>query len=102
MDIEYKSILTEASSLVHGDRNEDYGHPLDDWARTAKMWSALLGIEITAEQAVMCMICVKLSRETNRPKRDNIVDAAGYAELVEWIKTERINRGAKNGYTNIS
>ena len=38
-----QSILTEAQGLVHGDRNSDYGHPLDDFSRTAAIWTALLG-----------------------------------------------------------
>ena len=32
--LEHKSILTEAEGLVHGDRNESYGHPLDYLNRT--------------------------------------------------------------------
>jgi hypothetical protein len=35
------------------------------------------------------MCCVKLSRQTNKPKRDNMVDLAGYAECVQWMLTER-------------
>lgn len=87
-----KSILIEAESLVHGDRNADYGHPLDDFSRTAKMWSALLGIEVAPEQVGLCMIAVKLSRQCNRPKRDNLVDAAGYAETVDWLLDEKKRR----------
>jgi len=88
----HKSILTEAQGLVHGDRNESYGHPLDNFGRIAKMWTALLGVEITPEQVGLCMIAVKLSRECHAPKRDNLVDAAAYAETVEWVKHERQRR----------
>ncbi|MFA5525937.1 MAG: DUF4406 domain-containing protein [Acholeplasmataceae bacterium] len=86
---ENDSILTEAQNLVHGPRQHDYGHPIHDWTRTAAMWSALLDTTVTAEQAVMCMIAVKLSREVNRPKRDNRVDAAGYAEVLDMIVQRR-------------
>lgn len=92
MTTQHASILMEAEALVHGDRNESYGHPLDDFKRTAKMWSAILGIEIRPEQVGLCMIAVKLSRECHRPKRDNLVDIAGYAETVEWAKDERQRR----------
>lgn len=92
MTLEHKSVLTEAEGLVHGDRNVSYGHPMDDFTRTAKMWSALFGIEFTAEQVGLAMICVKLSRERHAPKRDNLVDIAGYAETVEWTKDERYRR----------
>lgn len=88
----HKSVLTEAESLVHGQRNADYGHPLDDFTRTAALWSAILGHAVTAEQVGLCMICVKLSRQVNAPKRDNMVDAAGYAETVQWCVDERERR----------
>lgn len=92
MKLDYKSVLTEAEGLVHGDRNASYGHPLDDFRRTAKMWSAILGVEVQPEKVGLCMIAVKLSRECHRPKRDNLVDIAGYAETVEWAKDERHKR----------
>lgn len=86
---ERESVLNEAERLVHGARNVDYGHPLDDFGRTAKMWTAILGVPITAEQVGLCMCAVKISRQCNRPKRDNMVDLAGYAETVQWIGDER-------------
>ena len=83
------SVLNEAHGLVHKDRGEDYGHPFDDFSRTAKLWSVVLGTEVTPEQVALCMICVKLSREVNRPKRDNRVDIAGYAETLEMVHERR-------------
>lgn len=77
------NILQEADKLVNGDRQDDYGHPWHDFSRTAKMWSALLGVDVTPEQVGLCMIAVKLSRQCNRPKVDNMVDAAGYAQTVQ-------------------
>ena len=90
--MEHKSVLTEAEGLVHGDRNDDYGHPLDDFSRTAKMWSAILGVEVSAEQVGLCMCALKISRECNKPKRDNMVDLAGYAETVQWCRDEKYRR----------
>jgi hypothetical protein len=71
--------------LVHGQRGQDYGHPYEDFSRTAKMWSAILGIEVTPQQAILCMIAVKISRECHLPKRDNRVDIAGYAEALDMV-----------------
>ena len=84
MDIR-ESILHEAHTLVHGDRGQDYGHPYEDFSRTAKIWSAILDKEVTPEQVALCMIGVKMSRECNRPKRDNRVDIAGYAEALDMV-----------------
>lgn len=86
------NILEEANSLVHGARQGDYGHPLDDFSRTAKMWSAILGHEVTPEQVGLCMCAVKLSRQVNKPKRDNLVDLAGYAATVDMVLEEKNKR----------
>jgi Domain of unknown function (DUF6378) len=83
---------SEAIKLVYGDRNKSYGEPLDDMGRTAKLFSAVLGIDVTAEQVAMCMICVKLSRLCNSLKPDSVVDIAGYAETIYRMQEERKRR----------
>lgn len=86
------NILEEANKLVHGDRNADYGHPLDDFARSAAMWSAIIGHPVTPEQVGLCMCAVKISRQCNKPKADNLVDLAGYAETVNMVIDEKARR----------
>ena len=88
VDTTLPTILDEATVLTSGPRQEDYGHPIHDHTRTAKMWSAILGTEVTAEQVCLCMVALKLSRQCNKPKRDNIVDACGYLRNVEMIQEE--------------
>lgn len=91
------SILEEAQRLVHGHRGDDYGHPADDFAKTAKIWTGILmpkllpGVEISVDDVPMCMIGVKLSREVNKPKRDNRVDGAGYFETLDMVRTRMEN-----------
>ena len=87
-----ESILEEAKRIVHGERGENYGHPFEDFSRTAQIWSAILGTQIEPEQVALCMIGLKISREINRPKRDNIVDGAGYFETLDMVKKERSRR----------
>jgi hypothetical protein len=96
-----ESILDEAKRIVHGDRGENYGHPFEDFSRTAQIWSAILNIEVTPEQVALCMIGVKISREVNRPKRDNIVDGAGYFETLDMVKKERRRQAIKQVASNI-
>lgn len=87
--VERVDCLQQARELVHSARQSTYGHPLDNWTRTAKIWSAILGIEISAEQALLCMIGVKQAREVHSPHPDNLVDIAGYARWVELCINER-------------
>jgi len=91
-----KSVADEASTLVNGPRGENYGHPLDDFTRTAQMWSALFGIPVTAEQVALAMVCVKLSREahTPHPTDDNVIDAMGYLVCHRMVQDERVRRGS--------
>jgi hypothetical protein len=97
--VERTSVLTEAQGLVHGDRNEAYGNPLDDFSRTAgmvsAMWAHKLKTPLTAEDVGMFMVCVKLSRQVNAPKRDNAVDGAGYFETIQWCIDERKARAGQ-------
>lgn len=79
------SILEEAGRLVYGDRQEAYGHPRDDFARSAQMMSAILGAGVRADQVPLLMIAVKISRLCERYKRDSVVDLAGYAATLERV-----------------
>lgn len=84
-----ETILEEAQRLVHGNRGDDYGHPFDDFSKTALIWQAIFGIPVTPEQVALAMVGVKISREVNKPKRDNCVDGAGYFETLSMVKERR-------------
>jgi uncharacterized protein DUF6378 len=86
------NILEEANRIVEGDRDHDYGHPFDNLSRVALMWTAILGIPVDPEDVGLCMMAMKISRQVNRPKRDNLVDAAGYAATVQMVIEERARR----------
>lgn len=81
-----ESILTEASRIVNGDRATDYGSPTEGYGRMAALWSAYLGVPISAKDCVALFILAKLSREKGKHKRDNLVDLAGYAEVMNKIE----------------
>lgn len=72
------SIAAEAMGLVSGERQAAYGHPYDNFLATAKLWSVILGMEVTPQQVALCMVQLKVARELNTSKRDNLVDAIGY------------------------
>lgn len=89
-----ESILDEAKRLTATERHGDYGHPADDFARTAAMWSGILAAklrpdaQISASDVPLCMIAVKLARQSHRHKRDNLVDIAGYARTAAMVTGE--------------
>lgn len=87
-----ESILDEAGKLVNGVRQDTYGHPIIDFSRTARMWSALKDIEFTPSDVAKFMIALKLSRETNLPKRDNRVDMAGYILTLNMVEEYAKNK----------
>lgn len=91
-----ESILETAESLVKGERGKNYGHPMVDFSRIAKLWGALKDVHFTPSDVAKFMIAVKLSRETNRPKKDNRIDIAGYAltlDMIEEFDSNKISFG---------
>lgn len=90
-----ETVLEEAQRLIVGDRNLSYDHPYDNFTRIAQIWTAVLGIKVTPEQVGLCMVGVKLAREAYQPKRDNLVDGAGYFGTVQMVRDERIRRGSQ-------
>ena len=75
-------LLRKAAATVGGDRRDDYGSAAESFARIAKLWSALLGIEIALWQVAQLMAALKLSRlTTTHDYEDSYVDLAGYAAL---------------------
>lgn len=78
-------VLKEALEVTQGDRQAQYGPPDQDFRRTAGMWTALFGdllkdgASFEPFHVAQAMILLKMSRQMHQRKRDNWVDAAGYA-----------------------
>lgn len=89
-----ETILDEASRITRGDRQASYGTPLSNHGLTAELWSAYLVAEITPRDVCILNILQKISREARGPKRDNLVDIAGYARNAEMIEDEEARRDA--------
>lgn len=76
------AILLEAHAFINAERQGDYGPPSASFARAAAPWSAYLGRTVTDKDVAICMALLKVSREANHHKRDNLLDAAGYIGLA--------------------
>jgi hypothetical protein len=85
------SPCTEAYQLVNGLRARYYGHPLDNFAKIASFWEVIFGHGVTIDDVAHCMMAVKIARNMNMPKRDNLTDTAGYSEALwlAWKEKER-------------
>jgi hypothetical protein len=73
--------LREAAKIVTQDRNANYGDPEINFSRTAKIWSVILGHDITNEQVAMMMVGLKMARFAHGSgfQPDTWIDIAGYA-----------------------
>lgn len=83
-----KTLADEAYELIGGDRLEEYGDMRRSFENIGKVWSVLLGIEVSAEKVALMMVGLKLVRENNKHKRDNLVDLIGYTALLGRLEGE--------------
>ena len=86
-----EKILTDAQKIVCKDREKQYGSPEDSFTQIAELWNAYLypgqTPSLQAKDVGMMMILLKVARESNRHKEDNLIDIAGYAACVGDLKT---------------
>lgn len=75
-------ILIEAHELINGQRQTEYGAAKAGFQRVAEMWGAFLGREISGHDVACLMALLKIARQANRHKPDNLLDAAGYIGLA--------------------
>lgn len=76
-----KGYVTKDRANTHGDLENSFGH-------TAKLWSAHLGVEVSATDVTILMALLKIARlKTSPAHEDNWVDLAGYAACGGEIAT---------------
>ena len=74
------ALLADADTIINGDRNNQYGEPNQDFARSAAMIGAYLGVPIEQHDVAIIVTLIKCSRIRWSPtKRDHWQDLAGYA-----------------------
>ena len=83
------SLLQEADRLINGPRQEAYDDPKRNHQRIARLWSVILGMEVTYQQVIQCMIAVKLARLIHSPDHeDSWKDIAGYAGVWDLANSD--------------
>lgn len=86
-------IVREAYELITGPRQAAYSHPAEDYQRTARIFNAITGYDLTTEEAILFMLAVKLSRmqhemDTAQWLPDNTRDAIGYLGCLHMVRHE--------------
>ena len=61
--------------------------PGPHFKRVATIWSGILGVPVSAEQVVLCMVGLKIAREAGQHDPDNITDAEGYLSLIPEVRS---------------
>ena len=87
---EATSVLLNASIIINNDRNNTYGHVVDDYTKVRTIFYGLTGIELDLHQCLMFMASVKLARlRTNLERdilhKDSLTDLIGYLALQAEI-----------------
>jgi len=73
--------LRDAARIINGSRDAHYGNPIDNFDRISKIWSVILGVEVSPEDVAMCMAGLKMARYASKSgfQPDTWIDIAGYA-----------------------
>ncbi|AOT25499.1 phosphofructokinase [Mycobacterium phage BabyRay] len=97
-----ESILEEAQRLIHGERNKNYGHPRENFADIAALYSGYLGQPISDIDVANLMILMKIARVKGTGyHRDSFTDIAGYAGCVERIYEEPVELPQPDGFVKL-
>ena len=98
-----KNQLLDACKVALNSRGQHYGKVLENHSRIAKIWSVILGSDVTEEQVALMMVGLKVARLVETPDhQDSILDIAGYAavmsECIEEKKTQKNTDKQTEGY----
>lgn len=81
-------ICAKAAEIVAGDREDTHGDKVENHANIAALWSAYLGVPITAHDAALMMALLKIARtKAGDFNPDDYVDGAGYMACAAEIRS---------------
>ena len=80
-------ILNQASVLVQGQREKDYGDKTENHNNIARLWSAYLEIKIEAHDVALMMALLKMARtKLGEVSKDTYTDMSAYSAIAGEIK----------------
>jgi hypothetical protein len=75
-------VAIQAIQAITGPRAVTHGDAQETMQRTAQLWAAYLGREISPAQVAICNLLQKLARSRHYD-RDHYIDVIGYALIAE-------------------
>ena len=92
-----RSILLDAHNIVYKDADgHDYGSFDQNMQDACNFAMVMTGREVSIDMAYAVLIGLKLAREKQNHKRDNMVDVCGYMELCAEYKDKQAWAEAMN------
>lgn len=79
------SLYEQANNAVRGIKRQEYGPLQQSFECLAKAWSSILKRDVTPRQVCLCMASLKLVRESEAHKDDNVLDFYGYTICYEEL-----------------
>lgn len=87
------NILKKANQIVNErseEKQREYGNFIDCMKKTARLASEFSNKHITTSDAYNVLIALKMARQSNAHKEDNLLDAVAYiASLNEHLNTKK-------------
>jgi hypothetical protein len=87
------NILKKAIEIIYDRKEEkerEYGEMNEGIERAAKIASGCTGKHITASDMFICLVALKLSRQSYNHKEDNLLDAVAYlASLNDYNNSKK-------------
>jgi hypothetical protein len=81
-----KEKILEAATEAVADREFTHGECVENNKNIAELWTAYLGVPLTADEVAIMMILLKIARTKSRTAvKDHYVDMAGYAAIAGEI-----------------
>ncbi len=85
-------LLGDGLEVINGDRQDQYGSPEDSFMVIAHRWTDYLRIryglkgDLSSADVAFMMADLKMARQMNQNKRDNLVDAVGYLGILDDLE----------------
>ena len=85
------NILKKANEIINErseEKEREYGSFSQGMERAATIASGATGKNITADDMYICMVALKLSRQSYNHKEDNLLDAVAYLAALNNYKNQ--------------